>query len=193
MLGGNRRDSSMGYLEMFCRQVRARSNEHRKTIRLLYPARLSSQIVSVLRQELDSMIRVIYLLSISNMVYRDELIRASVEGRQWTTKDSKRRVTDRDMVNLANKLQGWTESVYRFGCAFVHLSSFHDYQERDPMDMISDDEKRAILEHMRHYHGGPSKPDPTFNDLVPYLPRVFEKIASNLEHYVQDLEDGKTI
>jgi hypothetical protein len=183
----------MNHLEMFCRQVRSRSNDHRNSIRLLYPARISSQIVSILRQELDSMIRVIYLLSISDMIYRDELIKASVEGRVWTEKSGNRRITDRDMVDLATKLQGWTESVYRFGCAFIHLSGFHDYQERDLMDMVSHDEKMAVLEHMMYYHGGPLEPDPKFDDLIPYLPQVFEKIASNLECYVKDLEAGKII
>jgi len=59
--------------------------------------------------------------------------------------------------------------------------------------MISSDEKNAILKHMRYYHGGPPDPKPTFNDLIPYLPQVFEKIASNLERYIKNLEDGKTI
>jgi hypothetical protein len=139
------------------------------------------------------MIRVIYLLSVSDASYREELLKASVEGSIWTERGSKKRITDRKMVDLATTLQGWTESVYRFGCAFIHLSSFHDYQERDPMHMISADEKRAILKHMRYYHGGPPGPDPDFEDLVPYLPQVFEKISSNLEHCVQDLENGKTI
>jgi hypothetical protein len=139
------------------------------------------------------MVRVIFLLSISDAAYRDELIRASVEGHRWVVKGSRRRITDRDMVSLAQQLQGWTESVYRFGCAFIHLSGFHDYQKRDPMDMISDDERQAILKHMRSYHGGPSEASPSFDDLIPYLPRVFDKIASNLECYVRDLEAGKTI
>jgi hypothetical protein len=156
---------AMSHLEVFCRQVRSRSDDHRKAIRLLYPARISSQIVSILRQELDSMIRVIYLLSTSDVTYRDELIKASVEGRVWTEKSGKRRITDRDMVDLATELHGWTESVYRFGCAFIHLSSFHDYQERDPMDMVSGDEKKAILEHMRYYHGGPLESDPKFDGI----------------------------
>lgn len=184
---------SMNFLEVFCRQVRTRSEEHRRAVWLLYAERLPSPIVSILRQELDSMVRVIYLLSVPDADYREELLKASVEGRQWTEKGGKKRITDREMVNLATKLQGWTESVYRFGCAFIHLSSFHDYKERDPMHMISADEKQAILKHMRHYHGGPIEPDPKFDDLIPYLPQVFEKISSNLEHYVRDLENGKTI
>jgi len=139
------------------------------------------------------MIRVIYLLSIRDAAYRDQLIRASVEGHQWTTQDGNRHITDREMVDLSNRLQGWTRSVYRFGCAFIHLSGFHDYQERDPVDLISEDEREAILEHMRAYHGGPMEDNPKLEDLESYLPMVFNKIADNLECYVKYLEEGKTL
>jgi hypothetical protein len=91
------------------------------------------------------------------------------------------------MVNLANKLQGWTESVYRFGCAFIHLSNFHDYQQRNLMELITEEEKNAIVNHLRYYHGGPLTSNSSFDDLIPYLPNVFDKIASNLECYVKEL------
>ncbi|MCA1615491.1 MAG: hypothetical protein LC800_15600 [Acidobacteria bacterium] len=183
----------MSDLEVFCRQVRSRSNDHRRAIELLQLDGPPSQIISILRQELDSMIRVIYLLSISDMAYREQLIKASTEGQRWRHKDVKKLVTDRDMVNLANNLQGWVESVYRFGCAFIHLSIFHDYRERDPMDAITSEERRDILHHIRTYHGGPEQVDPKFNDLLPYLPMVFDKIASNLEFHLADLEAGRVI
>lgn len=186
---------SIDYLNIFCRQIRNRSNEHHQAVHLLSYAELPSQIVSILRQELDSMVRVVYLLTIPDMILRDELIKASVEGNQWeltTTKGKKRRVTDKEMVELANHLQGWTKSVYRFGCAFIHLSNFHDYQDRDPMDMISNAEKDAILKHMQYYHGGPHSAA-KIDDLIPYLPQVFEKIASNLECYIRDLKERKVI
>ena len=57
------------------------------------------------------------------------------------------------------------------------------------MDMISLDERRTILDHMRYYHGGPTSGHPSFQELVLYLPSVFEKIASNLECYVKQLEE----
>ncbi len=150
-------------------------------------------MVSILRQELDSMIRVMYLLSIPDLKYRAELMHASIEGKKWTQKGTRKRITDRDMVAFANKLQGWAESVYRFGCDFIHLSNFHDYRNRDPMESISQNEKKSILKHMRYYHGGPLCSNPTFADLIPYLPRVFEKISSNLECYVKDLEHDKSL
>ena len=137
------------------------------------------------------MIRVIFLLSIDDREERRRLVHKSVQGEQWTHDGTKKRVTDREMVELASRLQGWTKSVYSFGCAFIHLSSFHDYRERDPITMISDNEREAILNHMRYYHGGPCGPTVSLRDILPYLPRVFDKIASNLECYVATLEtDG---
>ena len=178
----------MSSLETFCRQVRARSAEHREAIQLLQSRRLLSQVISILRQELDSMVRVIYLLSIAEKPYRQQLLDASVNGARWTLKGKSACITDREMVELAQSLHGWTQSVYKFGCAFIHLSSFHDYKHRDPFLALPEDERAAILMHLREYHGGPLVSDPTFEDLVPYLPKVFEKVASNLDHYVKQLE-----
>lgn len=149
-------------------------------------------MVSIVRQELDSMIRAVYLLSVVDMEYRDALLLASIENRPWKTKNG-RRITDRMMVDLSQKLHGWTKSVYTFGCAFVHLSSFHDHGHRDPIKAISPNERAAILRHMQYYHGGPVGPQFSFDDLVPYLPRVFEKISSNLECYLKDLEAAKLL
>ncbi|MBL8100422.1 MAG: hypothetical protein JNK81_14655 [Anaerolineales bacterium] len=180
-------------LEIFCRQVRARSKDHAKAIDVLYRENIPSQIISILRQELDSMIRVIYLLSIKDITYRNELITASVHGKEWKEKNTKKRITDRKMADLANELQGWTKSVYSFGCAFIHLSNFHDYKQRDPLSMISNEEREAIISHMKAYHFGPQNPKPKFSDLIPYLPSVFSKIKSNLEVYIIDLQNGETI
>lgn len=113
---------------------------------------------------------------------------AFVAGNQWA-RESGGRVTDRQMVELADNLHGWTRSVYKFGCAFIHLSCFHDYNHRDPLSLLDSGEREAILGHMRHYHGGPCSPNPTFDDLSMYLPDVFRKVASNLEHYVVSLEE----
>jgi len=102
-------------------------------------------------------------------------------------------VTDRDMVELANTLRGWTRSVYKFGCAFIHLSNFHDYQARDPVKSLTKEEKVDLLKHMRAYHGGPATDDPSFDEVVRYLPQVFEKVHSNLGCYARDLEQNKVL
>jgi hypothetical protein len=61
------------------------------------------------------------------------------------------------------------------------------------MDIITAEEKENILKHMRYYHGGPLESEPKFDDLIFYLPMVFEKIAENLECYVRNLESGKIL
>jgi hypothetical protein len=83
--------------------------------------------------------------------------------------------------------------VYAFGCAFIHLSSLHDYQSRDPLDQISEPERAAIFGHLRHYHGGPDGTSQRFGDVVPLLPAVFAKIADNLECYVKQLEKDEDL
>ena len=173
----------------FCRQVRARSAENRRAMAAVRA--LPGQMVSILRQELDSLVRVVFLLSQSDRQYRARLINDSVAGKRWMRFNSRQPVTDREMVELTDILHGWTKSVYSFGCAFIHLSSFHDHQVRDPLDQISEEERNAILGHLRCYHGGPDGPSPRFADIVPLLPNVFTKIADNLECYLKDLEsDG---
>jgi len=143
-------------------------------------------MIAILRQELDSMIRVIYLLG-QEPSRRMILIRASVNGQQWQQASGRGRVTDREMVELAQQLQGWTRSVYKFGCAFIHLSNLHDYNDRDPMQQLVAEEREAILEHCRHYHGGPA--GLAFADLLPYLPKVLEKVSGNLEYYLEQLQE----
>ncbi len=181
----------MTQVDIFCRQVRARSVEHRQAVNALH--RMPGPVVSILRQELDSLVRVIYLLSQSDRAYRSRLIDASISGQKWTAKNSRDRITDQEMAGLAQALHGWTCSVYKFGCGFIHLSNMHDYRDRDPLSQISEADRQAILHYLRYYHGGPNTETPTFSDIVPFLPRVFEKIADNLECYLKQLENNEDI
>jgi hypothetical protein len=158
-------------------------------MQLLSQAGLAGQMVAILRQELDSMVRVIYLLA-QPPDRRGLLIDSSVNGKKWSQQNSKGAVTDKEMVDLAQRLQGWTLSVYKFGCAFIHLSALHDYNDRDPLRQLPIEERDDILRHCRHYHGGPISNEPTFLDLVPYFPSVLKKIADNLECYLKHLESG---
>lgn len=155
---------------------------------LLHRSSLTGNVVAVLRQELDSMVRCIFLLSISDRSYRGQLIDDAVQGRPWRSKDGKRKVTDRDMVELSAKLHGWAQNVYAFGCGFIHLSAFHDYSDRDPFDFVTPEDRKNIGHYLKHYHGIPVDAATKFGDITTILPAVFEKIAENLECYVKDLE-----
>jgi hypothetical protein len=177
--------------KIFCRQIRSRSQEHLQTMKLLATHQIAGQMVAVLRQELDSMVRVIYLLD-KPVARRNQLIVASVNGERWYQENSpKKLVTDKEMVELAQTLEGWTQSVYKFGCAFIHLSACHDYSDRDPLQLISNEEKQDILYYCCYYHGGPISDTPSFQNLIPYFPDVLKKISSNLECNLKRLEGFK--
>lgn len=53
----------MDDLDKFCNIVKKRSEENAKTIKLLYENQLYGNCVGILRQELDSMVRVLFLLT----------------------------------------------------------------------------------------------------------------------------------
>jgi hypothetical protein len=94
------------------------------------------------------------------------------------------------MVEISSNLQGWTKSVYKFSCAFIHLSNFHDYQINDPFRLIENEEKNDIKNHLNAYHGFDLNKELTFESMVPYLFRVFEKTEENLVCYVNNLENN---
>jgi len=188
------REVNMEDVKKFCELLRKRSAEHAKAMQRVND--LPSMMVSILRQELDSMIRAIYLLSISDFDERKRLIKQTLDGKRWTelTRNGKfKTITDRDMVELSNELQGWTLSVYKFGCSFIHLSSFHDYSTVNPFTLIDSEEQKNILDLLRYYHGGPMNDQPSFNELTQYFPRVFDKIAGNLECYIKYLENNEVL
>jgi hypothetical protein len=92
------------------------------------------------------------------------------------------------MVDIADKLNGWTQSVYKFGCGFIHLSSLHDYLTDDPFKKLEADEIADIKNHLNNYHDFPLTNELTMTTIKPYLPKVFDKISSNLECYISYLE-----
>jgi hypothetical protein len=180
-------NNKMDNTEKFCKIVRQRSAENKQAIALLSRTGLTGQVMSVLRQELDSMVRVIFLLS-QNLDERNHLISLTLSGKKWKLR-SNSQVTDKQMVELADTLNGWTNSVYKFGCAFIHLSSFHDYAFNDPFENLEAIEINSIKTHLNNYHGFPMTTDLNMNSISRYLPMVFEKIESNLECYIMHLEE----
>ena len=139
------------------------------------------------------MIRVIYLLQIADLAERQRLIQSTLRGERWkvsTQKGKFRSVTDREMVAISQQRQGWTQSVYKFGCAFIHLSDFHNHLTEDPFHRLALGERQDILVHMRSYHGGPTRDNPDMNEIAEYLPRVFDKIADNLGCYLREIEEN---
>ena len=175
-------------METFIEIIKSRSDEHESAFSRIHD--LPGAMMSILRQELDSLIRVLYLLSISDINERKRLMECTLSGERWkvtTAKGKQADITDAMMVEVSEKFEGWARSVYKFGCAFIHLSNFHGYHASNPLETLSAEEKADVLNHMRHYHHGPQSDNPTFQELASYFPGVFEKIKGNLECYLEDL------
>jgi hypothetical protein len=66
----------MDDVQVFCRQIRARTAEHREAMRAVVT--LPGQMFAILRQELDSLVRVVFLLAQRDRGYRGQLIKAAV-------------------------------------------------------------------------------------------------------------------
>ena len=178
-------------LEKFCRLVKARSDENKKAFRLVHHSNLTGQVISLLRQELDSMVRIIYLLNLDELNYRNHLIKQTLNCERWRKLENNSIITDKQMVDIADSLNGWTQSVYKFGCAFIHLSNFHDYKNVDPFANLPEDEKDTIKQHLNHYHSFPLTENLSVDTLKWVLPMVFDKVSGNLEYYIRDLKAEK--
>jgi hypothetical protein len=179
----------MNEVRRFCEIVRMRTKENTDAIEKI--SSLPGIMMSVIRQELDSMIRMIYLNNLNDTQKQKRLISQTLNGGKWTlqTKNSKYRiVTDKEMVEISNQLEGWTQSVYKFGCAFIHLSNYHNYNTENPWETLSKTEQNDILKHLRYYHGGPHSNNPSFLELAEYFPSIYKKISGNLECYIKELE-----
>jgi len=187
-------NNSNNYISNFCKIVRRRSKENKDSFELLFTNALYGNCFSVLRQELDSMIRVIYLLNISTLIKRESFIKQTLDGKKWSyinQNGKKQNVTDKNMVDLANDLNGWTQNVYKFGCSFTHLSNFHNYSAEDPFKSLPDSEKDNIINQMQSYHGVHLTRESSLLEIIPYLPNVMNKISSNFECYIKDLENNQ--
>ena len=88
----------------FIQLIKSRSDEHGIAFSRIHD--LPGSMMSILRQELDSLIRVLYLLSISDLEERNRLMACTVNGNQWkisTPKGKLVKVTDAQMVEVSEK------------------------------------------------------------------------------------------
>jgi hypothetical protein len=176
--------------EQFCQILRERSAEHLSAGRLLYSNKLFGQIISILRQELDSLVRTVFLLS-KDLNIRGHFISQTLQNTKWTLPNSRTVVTDRQMVDLTDTLHGWTNSVYKLGCAFIHLSPLVDYKNGNPFQQLTHSEITDIKQHLHNYHGFNLTDDLNMTTISPYLLKVLDKVSSNLECYIEYLEHNR--
>lgn len=144
----------MNSTEQLCKILRQRSSEHVSAGQLLFANQLYGQVVAILRQELDSLVRTVFLLS-KDLAIRQHFINQTINNIKWTQPNSRTQVTDRQMVDLSDTLHGWINSVYKLGCAFIHLSPMADYRNANPFQQLTQGELNDIKQHLHDYHSFP--------------------------------------
>lgn len=174
------------HIDIFRRTVEARSREHYEAMGVALEHRWWAIASSVLRMELDTMIRVVHLLHRPDA--RDRIVASCVAGEGF--KDGQGRIHDRKMIDVATGVNGWVDAVYEFGNKFVHLTDAHDYAEVDPFPVY--EYKNDIIGYLNQYHRGkvagrPLDDGSTLRDIAAYAPHVLNKITSNLNGYIEDL------
>jgi hypothetical protein len=173
-------------LEDFVSMVRKRSEENRSAfVALDHTPQVQT---SLLRIELDSMIRVFHILSYSP-TERVSAIEKFYSAQMFVNAKGKR-ITDAHMVDEAAKFEGWTRYVYDFACAFVHLSPLHLNDLDVDLSPYFDGEAAKVAYYLNHYHGFDETIPITIRNLRPYLSRIFDKIHGNTECYLEYLEMG---
>ena len=173
----------------FIRLTRDRSHDNTVAIKTLHAQQLYGQATSILRQELDSLIRVCYLLTITDPNERLRLIDDTINGSKW--KVNGKNVTDRNMVDVASQYNHWAPEVYSFGNSFTHLTNYHDFKNSDPLNQLSANEKATIKNYLKTYHFFPDGEDVTFESVIPLIPQVAMKVSDNLNRYLDDLENRR--
>lgn len=172
------------HLDQFLRAARFRSEQNKAALDLLLKAHIYAIAIGLLRQEIDTFVRLVYLQSVDAPL-ANELIAQFVRGERWSRK--KKLITDGEMVELAQAKHFWVEKAYRFGCKLIHLSDFHDYQSVDPFTTIPTSDKRTIMNFLRDYHGYREN-DIDLPRFIELLPKVMVKIRGKVEKYCDALE-----
>jgi len=174
-------------IEEFCSIVTKRSQENLNSLLLLLENGNFSIAIGLLRQELDSLIRVAYLCDINpSKEEAKELISNMLQGKQWKKLRNNKsiRITDREMINLASKIGGWVEIIYSFGNKLIHLSDMHS---NNPTKNITIEEKNEIIKYLSDYHQYPYK-DINKVHIEEYLPKIMKKLVENVAFYVEEIK-----
>lgn len=172
--------------KQFCDVIYQRSEEHSKAFALMLQNTLYGQAMSILRQELDTLVRLIFLLS-HNVNDRAHFIQQTLNGEKWKYPNSRRPITDREMVELSNGLHGWTSYVYKLGCAFIHLSILTYYKGINPFSCLAAEDNLNIKLFLHQYHSFPLDTELNMKTIIPYLDKIFDKVSSHVVYYTDKL------
>ena len=180
----------------FVELIRNRSEENKLSLNKLYENRLLGNCISILRQEVDTFIRIIYLGRLNSVQERERLINLTFNDEKWNTltvNSNMKIITDKDMVDIASEVKGYVQYLYKFGCGFIHLSNFHNYQNENPFKKLKLNEQIDIKFYLHQYHGFSIENNLTIESIENLIPKIFDKISQNMLYYNEQLLNNGSI
>jgi hypothetical protein len=174
--------------QTFINSIKSRMEENKKAFSLLMQEKLYSLIGSILRLELDSLIRMAYINSKKDESDKEVLLSQFINGNRWSYE--KKLVTDRMMLNnlMCRLGLGWAEPIYDICCAFIHLSPYHDWGEIEPTNNLTIENRKTIVEHVKAHQHKDLDLNFGFYDLVSIADGIFDKLQGNLKCEIETFE-----
>jgi hypothetical protein len=169
--------------------INHRLDENVKSFKLLFEMKHYGNCISIMRQELDQIMKLLFLLN-RNKVERKQFMESSIESHKWFVLNKENRkeyITEEDIAKYSESLSGWDKSIYEFGLAFGHLTNSFNYGSKDPIKSMNDIYRKMLYDYIKGYHDKDYPKDFSLDDLIPILPMIFDSISFHLQSYMKEL------
>ena len=168
------------------KMISHRLEENIKSFKALFDIQHYGNCISIMCQELDQVIRLLFLLN-SNSDNKKLFIQSAINSQKWyvvNRENKKEYVTEEMIVQFAETLSGWDKSIYEFGLSFDSLSKNFNYGSKDPIKSMDDNDRNKLYKYIKEYHVKDFPDDFSINELVPVLPIIIKEISSKLNSYM---------
>jgi hypothetical protein len=175
--------------EEYIHLITHRLEENWKSFSILLKIKHYGNCISIMCQELDQIIRLLFLIK-SRSYERKQLINLAINSQKWYLlgeNNKKEYITDEILFKFTDSLKGWERSFYEFGFSFKHLSTNYNYLLKDPIINLKKIERERIYNYIKEYHVQDWPINYTLDDIIPVLPLIFEKLSQNLSLYLAQL------
>ena len=166
-----------------------RLEENRKSFDLLFGIKHYGNCISIMCQELNQVIKLLFLLN-SSKNDQKQFIEASINNHKWFFVNNENRkdyITEDVLTKYSETLDGWDKSIYEFGLAFGSLANTFNYGTRDPIKSMGENDREKIYNYISEYHNGNFPRDYDLSKLILELPTILNKISINLKKYMDRL------
>jgi len=166
------------YVKLVCQRL----EENWKSFSILFSMKHYGNCISIMRQELEQSINVLFLIKQRNMD-RDYLIDLAINNKKWhvIVDAKKENITEEVLRKFSRSLDGWERKVYEFGFAFKSLSVNYNYMLKNPIVSLNEEERNSIHAYIEEYHDASFPHDFTIEDVIPIIPRIFAVLSERLK------------